>query len=495
MKRRKPRVFVASAFIGLEEERQGLLKLFEEYENRIESSGCEHWRGGAAADLESCMRARNSDYLILILGGRYGTISPRTGLSITELEYREFLYTHVRGCSKLGDLRALYVFEKDKGALNPDHVDVSCDNLNELSKFKAHVSKRFSVREKFRNWHELQDKVKKILETFPPSVPDTGYEKVSLDKFAFKLLGVGRYREKQMKTIWSNCPCVSGEKNVCEREEDLQFRPPKYLRIEMERHLEELFSDPKSLPQWKKSQPSFKTISIQEDGSHLCFRFCRSTWHQFLGTNQGATKDRSIRNILDRTTANSLRLEDSPFSNNLGITIAVIDSESEMLYTAFRTNVSVHPDMRAASIGTQLHAYDSKHLETDGRPNIFGAAYQELNNEANITEDDIRDLYVAGWGIGLRTGTPELLFVCDSRKLLHTVFREVCDADIRHSDEFDTKKMTPNDCIMYDYEFLAAVAENPDAWEPESVVACGLAFNGMVEGCIAFGKEDDADAV
>lgn len=39
--------------------------------------------------LEECLRQlRESDLVVLLLGGRYGSLDPETGLSITELEYR-----------------------------------------------------------------------------------------------------------------------------------------------------------------------------------------------------------------------------------------------------------------------------------------------------------------------------------------------------------------------------------------------------------------------
>ena len=490
MEKRKPRIFLASTFEGLEKERRALIKLFQRYEDWIDFRGYEKWLGGASPDLESRVRARESDYLFLIIGARYGSRDPRRDTSITQLEYEEFLYTHVQECRQLGDVSALYVFEKDESSIEPEDADVPGENKDDLSRFKDHIRKRFSIPIGFRNWLELQKKVDAILKKIPHHIPAKKYRKVSINQFDFKILGFGPFREDHLEVIGGNCPCIVHQNGACDFDSKLHFRPPADLRNEMQRHLRELFDDPNINPQWKKPNKSFKTINIRTVGPKLQFTFCHSTWHQFLGTNQAATKDETIRNMLKTSFSHSFNLEKSPFSNNLGFTVAVIDSEAETLYYTFRKDVSVHPNMKAASISTQLHAYDTKHLENDGLPNIFGAAYEELINEANIQQSDIRDFYIAAWGIGTRTGTPELLFICDTTKPLSKIYQDVCEAGVSHFSEFDREQMKKRNGIVYDYELLADLDANPDFWEPESAVACCLALNSLVRGCVSIDDDE-----
>jgi hypothetical protein len=110
----------------------------------------------------------------------------------------------------------------------------------------------------------------------------------------------------------------------------------------------------------------------------------------------------------------------------------VIDTETETVYYSRRRLVSVHASKKSTGVGTQLHAFDDHHKTPDGLPNIFGAVYRELGNEAKIRRKDIRDLYVAAWGVGIRTGTPEMLFVCDSKRPLRNIEEDVYEARVAH---------------------------------------------------------------
>ena len=173
---------------------------------------------------------------------------------------------------------------------------------------------------------------------------------------------------------------------------------------------------------------------------------------------------------------------------SLGFAIAVIDSKTEHIYWTVREQVSVHPHLRSTGIATQLHAYDPKHLDDDGLPSIFEAVRTELMNEAGLTPADIKDLYVAGWGVGTRTGTPELLFVCHSRKKLSKILADVHKSRVEHAAEFDRMKMRATEPISIDYELLADLQRNRDLWEPEAAVACCLALHAMWPNAVTFEK-------
>jgi hypothetical protein len=199
--------------------------------------------------------------------------------------------------------------------------------------------------------------------------------------------------------------------------------------------------------------------------------------------------DNSIANIFKESPEQGCIIESSPFSNNLGFSIAIIDTSREIIYFTHRhsEDVSVHAGKKSTGVGSQLHAFDDKHKKSDGRPDIFGAAYAEIENEAGLSRSDIADLFIAGWGIGLRTGTPELLFICVSKKPLNEIADNVVDAKVMHASEFDKVKMHGQQNTLLDYQLLADIQENHDEWEPESAVATCLAADYLIKGCVDHG--------
>src|SRR2546422_11491319 len=101
---RKPRVFVASPFNGLEDERDALLEVFKRHAGKVDVWSYEGWKaGGGAADMVSFRKARQADYLFLILGGRYGSPAIHSGIGITEGEFDSFLYSHAGECCREDD--------------------------------------------------------------------------------------------------------------------------------------------------------------------------------------------------------------------------------------------------------------------------------------------------------------------------------------------------------------------------------------------------------
>lgn len=479
---RKLRVFVASPFKGLEDERNALLEVFKQYADKVDVWGYENWKaGGGAPDLVSFRKSSQADFFFLILGGRYGSPAIHTGIGITEGEFDSFLYSHAAECCH-EDKPTLFVFEKDPASIGPLESDVCSVDLE---KFKTKVQRRFTSPTRFVNWKDLQRQVGDIIAALPSSVPEQEYHKVSIADFDFKVLGMGRWRQADIETKWSGCPCSVSLSKGCDYEKMLHYKPPPFLRNEMERHLEALWTKQHDL-RWKDPQPSFKTTRIIERssdrGSRLALEFCHSTWHQFLGTNQAASKDCEISKLLEKA---GCELAHSPFSNNLGFAIAVIDSETETVYYSRRSLVSVHAGKKSTAVGTQLHAFDKRHLKKDGCPDIFRAAYRELWKEARISKPDIRDLYIAAWGVGTRTGTPELLFVCDSKRPLQNIEKDVVESLVPHHVEFDKQTMKhEGKNIALDYELLADLRTHSVDWEPESAVACCFALERLAPGCV-----------
>jgi hypothetical protein len=92
MAEQRHQVFVSSTYVDLIEERSEVMQALLELE--CMPAGLEH--GPAANDTQWDWIRRvidESDYYLVIVGGRYGSVSKDTGLSFTEMEYRYALET------------------------------------------------------------------------------------------------------------------------------------------------------------------------------------------------------------------------------------------------------------------------------------------------------------------------------------------------------------------------------------------------------------------
>ena len=237
MNKRKPRVFVASTFKGLKDERKALELVFNKYKDGIDYWGYESWVGSGAPDMKSSEKARESDYLILILGDRYGTRSIRNNKSITQNEYEEFLYSHSLEIAK--DNNTIHAFEKDVDSIKPEEAEVPGPGRIDLRDFSQRVKNRHTIPPQFKNWRELQNLVYNILKTLPRYIEDKKYQKLSIKQFEFQILGSGKYREENIKSNWSNCPCNVMKIGACEYIKKLHYRPPeaeaRHQRSEIQR--------------------------------------------------------------------------------------------------------------------------------------------------------------------------------------------------------------------------------------------------------------------
>ena len=86
MTKKKLQVFVSSTYTDLKEERQAAVEAI--LKSGHIPAGMELFTAGNQSQLDTIKRwIDQSDVYMLILGGRYGSIEPNTGLSYTELEY------------------------------------------------------------------------------------------------------------------------------------------------------------------------------------------------------------------------------------------------------------------------------------------------------------------------------------------------------------------------------------------------------------------------
>jgi hypothetical protein len=95
---RKLQVFVSSTYTDLLQERQAAVEGILQA-NHI-PAGMELFAAGDQSQLEVIKRwISESDVLILLLGGRYGSIEPESGLSYVEVEYN---YAQLLGIPAVG---------------------------------------------------------------------------------------------------------------------------------------------------------------------------------------------------------------------------------------------------------------------------------------------------------------------------------------------------------------------------------------------------------
>ena len=112
MKLTKPRyqVFVSSTFIDLREEREAVT--MELLFNRYIPVGMEGFTATSDRGWKSIQRAIDtSDYYVIVVAGRYGTVDPEHDMSWTEREYR---YAVQKGLKVLGFVRRDDAITKDK---------------------------------------------------------------------------------------------------------------------------------------------------------------------------------------------------------------------------------------------------------------------------------------------------------------------------------------------------------------------------------------------
>lgn len=488
MDTRKARVFLASTFETLKEERRAFNDLCGKYANKFEFLNCERWFPQTSEPaVPSYDSASKADFLFLVLGGSEGTIDAATKKPFVRGEYEEFLYSHTVECAnaaKKGDVLFAFIKDPVQGTESwKDFISVVSDK---------HTPKLYSSVDEFKQ------EVDKKLNDLPDAVPSRSYKKVSIHQFDF-LIHPSRYELHQIKTSWSDCPCQVGASGNCNYTESRQYQPPQQLKDHMMRVLNKRLSLQNIPHRFKTERSSYKTTSIRESSSGLNLEFCRSSWYKFWCTNQAATEDEDIKSILQSSLCHNNYIETSPFSNNLGFTVAVVNENERRLFYILRSKkgVSVHPGTKGAAVGTQLHAYSTEHRNEDGSPNITGALYEELQHEAGIGHNDVKGLYMVGWGIGTRTGTPELLFVCVTRKekKLSDIVSDIIENIVSHYIEFDRVKMREelgsNSLILSDYRILADILEDSrkprPQWEPESAVAsCFACHYEFSKSCVTF---------
>lgn len=133
MAKKKLQIFISSTFKDLEEERQAAVEAI--LGSKHIPAGMELFKAGNTSQLETIKKWINeSDLYMLILGGRYGSIEPKTGKSYTQLEYEYALEKKIPVFAVVLDESFLY----EKAAKKQYEV-FETDNKDKYIEFKKFV--------------------------------------------------------------------------------------------------------------------------------------------------------------------------------------------------------------------------------------------------------------------------------------------------------------------------------------------------------------------
>lgn len=162
---KKYQVFVSSTYQDLIEERQKVIEAL--ISKNCFPVGMEYFPAANEEQFSVIKRLIDRcDYYILILGGRYGSIEPKTGKSYTQLEYEYALEKNI-------PVAAFY--HNNIGELASDKVEKTEEGLAKLKEFKILVQNKLC-----KTWsesYELAFKVNSTLDFMFENYPRTGWVK------------------------------------------------------------------------------------------------------------------------------------------------------------------------------------------------------------------------------------------------------------------------------------------------------------------------------
>lgn len=154
--RPKYQVFISSTFTDLEEERRAVTwALLKERHIPV---GMESFVAADNRGWKTIQRLiDSSDYYVVIIGGRYGTVDPATGISWTHREYR---YAMAEPSSRGGRRLKILAFFRSDATTQLDKTDVS--TIQQLQAFKDEVAGRHQ-RHIWKEAADLESELKSAL--------------------------------------------------------------------------------------------------------------------------------------------------------------------------------------------------------------------------------------------------------------------------------------------------------------------------------------------
>jgi len=131
--KKKYQIFISSTYLDLQDERQAAVEAI--LGSKHIPAGMELFRAGNASQLDTIKKwIDESDLYMLILGGRYGSIEPKTGKSYTHLEYEYALEKKIPVFAVV--LSESFLFTK---AAEKSYEVFEKDNKEKYDEFKTYV--------------------------------------------------------------------------------------------------------------------------------------------------------------------------------------------------------------------------------------------------------------------------------------------------------------------------------------------------------------------
>lgn len=155
--RPKYQIFISSTYLDLREEREAVtwaVLTARHIPVGMEAFTATDDRGWAT--ITSAID--RSDYYVLLLAGRYGSVDKKDGLSWTEKEYE---YAVKKGLPVL-------VFVRSKGSITADELDDDPERATKLAAFRARVQEAHLC----QTWNEKEDLVGKVSEAIRSHIID-----------------------------------------------------------------------------------------------------------------------------------------------------------------------------------------------------------------------------------------------------------------------------------------------------------------------------------
>ena len=161
-------VFLCSTYEDLTDERDKILQAIRKLQLQYDSM--EFFGARSHQPIETCLReVRHSDFLVVVVGHRYGTLVPEREISFSEAEYMEGY--------KIGKPCLVYIRSDDTPVL-PKFVEREPENLRRLERWKSELCDRHTVAP-FSDSHDLALQVSADISRTVQDLRDANVQAVS----------------------------------------------------------------------------------------------------------------------------------------------------------------------------------------------------------------------------------------------------------------------------------------------------------------------------
>lgn len=161
-------IFISSTFKDLKEERAEVTQAILELGHM--PYGMEAFPAANETQWEWIKQAiQESDYYIVIIGGKYGSVNPKTGISYTEMEYR---YANENGIPSVA-----FIID-DSVDLPKSKIETDQETASKLSTFKKYIEES-KLRKSYTSKEDLKAKIYSSILQLTRHHPREGWIKAS----------------------------------------------------------------------------------------------------------------------------------------------------------------------------------------------------------------------------------------------------------------------------------------------------------------------------